>query len=257
MNRITFPSQPQKRRLILVLSAFEYERLQYEDWGNPLLRDAMNGKLYILVSEFHEQNPIVQNIILKGLDNEGTLLIQNPYDISEYEAVDNISSTFPLAKWSHFVNFCDYLGVQNVFIEQVEITSLSGRSIYKGKLGIAIGNVNGDVKNILGNIQKQALKIQRTVKADDVQRDIIEAEKYFNEHLSGDAFIKNLLNIRPTGSYSVECSLTQEIKRTLDIAASLNLPQIPGNNLYMNLRTSINKVTKESYEFKLNIKIEF
>ncbi|MEY3066918.1 MAG: hypothetical protein RLZZ532_3710 [Cyanobacteriota bacterium] len=46
-------------------------------------------------------------------------------------------------------------------------------------------------------------------------------------------------------------------KRNLDIAASLKMPELPGNNIYANVQLNISRVMKESREFKLGIKIQF
>jgi len=75
--------------------------------------------------------------------------------------------------------------------------------------------------------------------------------------LASDPLVKSLLNIRPKGSYELEFNLTQEVKRNLDIAASLKMPELPGNNIYANVQLNISRVMKESREFKLGIKIQF
>ena len=86
MSMLRLPDEPQKRRIIFILSPYEYERLQYERSGNPLLLDAINGKVYILVpSKVDQQNPIIETLIQKQLDSVGSFLMQNPHDFSDYE----------------------------------------------------------------------------------------------------------------------------------------------------------------------------
>jgi hypothetical protein len=256
MSIIPFPNESHKRRTILILSRYEYERLNYESWGNPLLRDAMNGKVFILISsEINEENLIIQNIIQKGIETEGNLLIQNPYDQSDYEIVDNALSNFTLAKWSHFVTFCDYLGVKNLTIEQAEVSSLSGKELYKGEIDTPVGNVNLDWKQTIDKLRQSSLRIKRNIL--NSERDSNVAEQYLRKYFSNDQFIKSLIDLQPKGSYELEFNLTQEVKRNIDIATGLNLPQIPGNTLYGNLKVKLDKVTRESYQYKLSIKVEF
>lgn len=256
MSMLRLPDEPQKRRIIFILSPYEYERLQYERSGNPLLLDAINGKVYILVpSKVDQQNPIIETLIQKQLDSVGSFLMQNPHDFSDYENINTASSIFTLSKWFHFVTFCDYLGVKNVSIEQVEILSLSSQSVYKGDVNIPVGKTDAEVKRTLDNINKTSIRINRVLP--DNERDGEEATKYFKQHLASDPLVKSLLNLRPKGSYELEFNLTQEVKRSLDIAASLKMPEFPGNNIYANVQLDISKVMKESREFKLGIKIQF
>lgn len=256
MSTIPFPNEPQKRRVILVLSPYEYERLQYERWGHPLLLDALNGKVYILIpSEVDQQNPIVEALIQKGLDNEGTFLLQNPCDFSDYEDVNKAFYTFALSKWSHFIIFCDYLGVKNVSIEQVEIISSSNEEIHQGGISAASGQVDAEMKNNLDSFNQVYMRIGRTLPENE--RDTEKAVKYFRQHLASDPFIKSLLDLRSKGSYELEFNLTQEIKRNLNIAVSLQMPKLPGDNIYKNAQANISRVLRESHEFKLGIKIQF
>jgi hypothetical protein len=256
MNVVPLPAEPRKRRIIFVISRYEYERLHYEAWGASLLRDAMNGKVYMLIpSEVDEQNPIMNSLIQKGLDNEGMLLIQNPYDALDYAEIDKVLSVFSPSKWSHFLTFCDYLGVKNVDVEQVEISSFSGKELYKGGFELSSSKTNLELNSAIDRIQSDLIRIRRNLSSNE--RDFEAAEIYFSKHLSIDPFIKSLLTLRPKGSYELDFNLTQEVKRTLDVAAGLSLPQVPGTSIYADLKAKIDRSVRESYEFKLKLKVEF
>lgn len=253
-----FPEEPEKRRLILILPQIELQKIRnepkYSSWGSQLL---LNDQLFLLTLPVQEKNQILQELQNSGLINPRTLLIQNPYNSSEYaEAVDALS-TFASAKCLHFSYFCNLLGAKMVSIERVEMKNNEGKTVYSGTLkSLFTSAFGGSIEAEKSAWEKINSKITLNDTFEGSEPNISAATDYLMKYrLVGDPNMKTLLEMRSgtnqPKSRLTTLSLTRESQRNLKAAFSLDIP------IYVDLKSQIEQIKKESYEFTLSIKVDF
>jgi hypothetical protein len=242
---------PKKRKAILVISPHELTRLEFTPGGNDLL---LSEQVYLLDSSGEVTSSLEKKLDGSGLLETGTLLIQNPYDTSDYVVLDKASSTFALTKYLHFTTLCGLLGAREVVVEQIEIKTLTGKQVFKGSLNNPfadgkIEGVNTTFEEIRNNIKLQS-------KFGGGEPNIEEADAHLRQYqLSNDISMKSLIDQRkgnnPIKSRELTLSLSEESKKNLKAITDIKFP------VYANLQAQIEQVKKEVYEFNLTVKVEF
>lgn len=242
---------PKKRKAILIISPDEYARLKYTPGGSDLL---LSEQIHLLVPSYLPTSDLEEKLDGSGLLESGTLLIQSPYDTSDYVILDKASSTFALTKYLHFTTLCGLLGAREVTVEQIEFKTLAGKQIFKGSIDSryidgSIEAVNRTVEEIRNNIKLQS-------KFSGGEPDLEEAEAHLRQYqLLNDISMKSLIDQRkgknPIKSRELTLSLSEESKRNIQVVTDIKVP------VYANLQAQIEKVRKEVYELTLMIRVEF
>lgn len=242
---------PKKRKAILVISPHELDRLDYIPEGSELL---LNEQVYLLVSSYVTTSNLEEKLDSSGLLEPGNLLIQSPYDTSDYVMLDKASPTFALTKYLHFTTLCGLLGAREVTVEQIEVKTLAGKQIFKGSIDSpytdgSIEAANRTFEEIRNNIKLQS-------KFGGGEPSLEEAEAHLRQyHLLNDISMKSLIDQRkgknPIKSRKLTLSLSEESKKNLQVVADIRIP------VYANLQAQVENVRKEVYEFTLTIGVEF
>jgi hypothetical protein len=241
---------PKKRKAILVISQHDLERLEYMPEGNELL---LSEKVYLFTPSDITTDSLEEKLDSKGLLESGNLLIQSPYDYSDYVMLDKAPSTFALAKYLHFTTLCGLLGAKKVVAEQIEVKTLTGKQIFKGSLdnpyNAKVEAVNRTFEEIRNNI-----KLQSTF--DGCEPDLEAAEAHLrNYQLSNDISLKSLIDQRkgknPIKTRELTLSISEESRRSILAITDIKFP------VYANLQAQVEQVKKEGYEFTLTIRVEF
>jgi hypothetical protein len=249
MNLDAIPSR--KRKAVLVLTPEDLARLEYTPKGNELL---LNEQIYLLVPTDSSESSLENNLESSGLLEIGNLLLQNPYDSSDYASLDKASSKFALAKYLHFTTLCGLLGARLVTVEQLEVKTSRGKQLFRGSLEnlCTQGNIEGESKTF--QEIRNNIKIKSTF--DGGQANLEEAEKLLRKYkLLNDISMKSLIDQRkgsnPIKSRELTLSLSEESKNTLKVISDVKIPA------YTDLQAQLDQVRKEIYEFTLTIKVEF
>lgn len=240
-----------KRKAILVISTHELDRLEYAPEGSELL---LSEQVHLLVPSYVTTSDLEEKLDNSGLLEPGNLLIQSPYDSSDYVVLDKASSTFALTKYLHFTTLCGLLGAREVTVEQIEVKTLTGKQIFKGSIDspYADGSIEA--------VNKTFDEIRNNIKLKSVfgggEPNLEEAEAHLRQYqLLNDVSMKSLIDQRkgrnPIKSRELTLSLSEESKRNLQVVTDIKVP------VYANLQAQIEKVRKEVYEFTLMIKVEF
>lgn len=242
---------PRKRKAILVISPHELERLEYTPEANELL---INEKVHLLVPSYGDTSDLEEKLDSNGLLEPGNLLIQSPYNNSDYVLLDRASSTFALTKYLHFTTLCGLLGAREVTVEQIEVKTLTGKQIFKGSLGSSYADGKTDVTNRTFEEVRNNIKLQS--KFGGSEPNVAEAEAHLLQYqLSNDISMKSLIDQRkgknPIKSRELTLSLSEESKRSLQVITDIKIP------VYADLQMQIDQVKKEIYEFNLTIRVEF
>lgn len=242
---------PRKRKAILVISSHDLTRLEYTSGGNDLL---LSDQVHLLVPSDEVSSSLEKKLENSGLLEEGSLLIQNPYDSSDYVVLEKSASTFALAKYLHFTTLCGLLGAREVTVKQIEVKTSTGNQLYKGSLNSYTGTGNLEAQSqTLEQIRNQ-LKIRSTFPGGNPN--IEEAEAHLNKYqLLSDHSMTSLIAQRsgsnPLQSRELTLSLSEEFKKNFKAIADINVP------VYLDLQAQIDKLKKEVYEFNLTVKVEF
>ncbi len=244
--------KPMNRKAILILLPEQLTRLEYEPKGNELI---VNDQLHILSLTDDLEGSLVDRLESSGLLEPGNLLIQNPYDTSDYAVVDRASSTFALAKYFHFTTLCGLLGAREVIVEQIEIKTSKGRKLFKGALDA--WGIKGNIKGQSNTFEEMRNNIKIKSTFDGGKPDIRAAESYLRQYqLLSDVSMKSLTDQRkgsnPIKTRELILSLSEESKKTLSVVSGLTIP-----NSLSNIQAKIKGIQQETHEFTLTIKVEF
>jgi hypothetical protein len=242
---------PKRRKAILVISEHESDRLEYTPGGNELL---LSEQVHLLVPSYVTTGDLEEKLDSSGLLEPGSLLIQSPYDTSDYVILNKASSTFVLSKYLHFTTLCGLLGAREVTVEQIEVKTLTGKQIFKGSLDSPYSDGKIEAINRIFEEIRNNIKLQS--KFDGGEPDLEKAENHLRQYqLSNDISMKSLIDQRkgknPIKSRELTLSLSEESKRNLQVITDIKVP------VYANLQAQIEQFRKEVYEFTLSIKVEF
>jgi hypothetical protein len=242
---------PNKRKAILVISLHELDRLEYTPGGSNLL---LSEQVYLLVPSYVPSNDLEEKLDSSGLLEPGTLLIQNPYDTSDYVIFNKAYSTFALTKYLHFTTLCGLLGAREVTVEQIEVKTSGGKQIFKGAVDSPYADGSIDAVNKTFEEIRNKIKLQS--KFGGGEPNLEEAEAHLRQYqLLNDISMKSLIDQRrgknPVQSRELTLSLSEESKRNLQVVADIKIP------VYANLQAQVEKITREMYEFTLMIRVEF
>jgi hypothetical protein len=242
---------PKKRKAILVISEHELTRLEYTPDGSDLL---LNDQVHLLVPSDESDDSLESKLDVGGLLEEGNLLIQNPYDISDYVVLNKASSTFALAKYLHFTTLCGILGASEVTVEQIEVKTSTGKQVFKGSLNSPhiSGNINAE-NRVFEEIRNN---IKLNSEFDGGEPNIDEAEAFLQKYqLLNDISMRSLIDQRkgknPIKRREVTLSLSEESEKNFQAISNIKVP------VYAKLQTQIEQVKKEKYTFMLTIKVDF
>ena len=244
---------PRKRKAILVVDTHDLTTLKHTPGGSELL---LNEQVYLLVPSDEASSSLEKKLEKSGLLEEGSLLIQNPYDSSDYVVLEKSASTFALAKYFHFTTLCGFLGAREVTVEQIEVKTSTGKQVYKGSLNSSgvTGNIEAQSKTF-EQIRNQ-LRIEMRSTFPGGNPNIEEAEAHLNKYqLLSDHSMTSLIAQRsgsnPLQSRELTLSLSEEFKKNFKAIADINVP------VYLDLQAQIDQLKKEVYEFNLTVKVEF
>lgn len=242
---------PGRRKAILVISPHKLASLEYTPEGSELL---LSEQIYLLVPSDVAASNLEKKLDSSGLLEPGNLLIQSPYNNSDYVVIDKAASTFALTKYLHFTTLCGLLGAREVTVEQVEVKTLTGKRIFKGFIDDP--RANGSIEAVNRTFEEIRNNIKLKSKFGGGEPDLEAAEAHLRQYqLLDDISMKSLIDQRkgknPIKSRELTLSLSEESKNRLQVVTDIKVP------VYANLQAQIEKVRKEVYEFTLMIRVEF
>ncbi|MGB3403006.1 MAG: hypothetical protein WBA77_09965 [Microcoleaceae cyanobacterium] len=247
----SLPKEEDRRRAILVLSNTDVEDFIEKPGGYDIIQ---NRQISLLDISTQEKDNLVDKLREdSNLLNPGNLLIQSPYNPSEYKPVDQAYSSFSLEKFYHFTTLCGYLGATEVLIEQIEIETKNKELLFEGTLEAL--QSDGELAVKKGNIGEISKFIQLKHEFYGGKPNIDEAEAYLGQYrLRGDISMKSLIDQRKFGglkSREMILALSDNVVNTLEIVTDINVP------IYTKLKAKIDRVKQESYSFTMKINVKF
>ncbi|EHK63377.1 hypothetical protein [Achromobacter arsenitoxydans] len=250
-----FPSDPSRRKAILVLQQHDLEKCAYEPGAAKSLFDE---ETHILQFPARQQGAVPQalrNIVDAGLDRPGSVLVQSPFDADTYEEASLAPQRFALAKHMYFSTLCMYLGAKEVSVEQIDLRTRTGKSSASVK-GDGLGaSADGHVQ--AEELERFRAQLNLRDEFAGAAPDIPAAEGLLRRTgLLADLNMRTLLEMR-RGSMNhlltrkLTLSLSNEAKNNLNVVARLKVPK------FVTLSVEYDRVLKEQHDYTLTVVVKF
>jgi hypothetical protein len=247
-----FPTDPARRRVVVVMRPHDIERCRYEANAGDVLLDPEVRVVEFPLSWGDDLHPALVHILDADLARPGSILVQNPFDLDEYADASSAPEQFALAKHMHLSEFCMRLGAREVQVEQVVIETAAGRATL---------DVRTDTLKSSGTVDQEALTTLRSAMSmhdtfDGGSPDLASAEELLRrKHLLADAAMRSLLRMRSASNHlrtrELSINLSTEAKGNLNVAGHLTIPEFV--DLAADYKRSIDRRT----EYTLNATISF
>lgn len=260
------PAEPAKRRVIFVLSREQILALDDSHANNTTKNEFKflhnrNPQVQIVEFEsaFESTDPIVQSILAQpNLFNVGSVLIQDPYNPQTgYKLLPESSYAYAIAKCTHIADFFCILGASSIQVEQLEMKSYVGKTLFKGKIedsmGLGLGTGAGAEASALDRM-KNAIQVSfhnlklRKISNSEHEELVRQRIRLMDEYMRLSVFEKNLIE---SGEFSLTTDFSTESRRVLDIALNLEIPSI------IKLGAQFERTKQEAYSYVLSIKAIF
>lgn len=260
------PAEPAKRRVIFVLSREQILELD-DRHSKDTTKDEFkflhkrNPQVQIVEFEsaFESSDPIVESLLAQpNLFNVGSVLIQDPYNPQTgYKLLSESSYAYAVAKCTHIADFFCILGASNIEVEQLEMKSYVGKTLFKGKIEDAIGlGMGGGASAEASALDRMKNAIQvsfhnlklRKISNPEHEELVRQRIRLMDEYMRLSVFEKNLIQ---SGEFALTTDFSTESRRVLDIALNLEVPSI------IKLGAQFEKTKQETYSYVLSIKAIF
>ncbi|WP_448481930.1 hypothetical protein [Pseudoxanthomonas mexicana] len=255
MTTGSFPSNPGKRKAILVLREHDIERCAYEPGAAQSLFD---DEAYVLQFPLCPQGEIqaaLQNVMDAGLASPGNMLVQSPYDLDTYEEATVAPQRFALAKHMYFSTLCMHLGAKEVVVDQVDLRTLSGKSTLDVK-GERLG-ATAQVKVETEELEKFRAQMNLRDEFEGGPADVGAAERLLRRTgLLADPNMRTLIEMRRDGGNQLKArtlvlNLSSEAKSSLNVVGRIKVPA------FVKLSAEYERVVKEQHDYTLTVTVRF
>lgn len=255
MRLQSFPDDPSRRRVVLVLTQHDIEKSAYENGAARALQDEETYVVQFPVAASDDQPLALRNITDSGLATPGRMLVQSPYDPNTYEDASLAAKRFAMDKHMHFSMLCQHLGAKEVLVKQIELKTQTGKSkldLTAERHGVSaeVGITNEDLDSL-----RNELSLRQEFHGGSANIDAAE-QLLRRTSLLADPGMKTLLELRrdgdnPLKTHEISLSLSSESRKRLEVAARLKIPQ------FVRLTADYQRVCEEQHEYKLTVVVRF
>ena len=255
MTSASFPSDPNRRKAIIVLKQHDFERCVYESEAAEALFDDEVVILQTPIQLNQQASRALKNISAAGLARPGMILIQSPFDLDVYEDVEHAPQRFALAKYMHFSHLCRQLGAKSVEVEQVSLTSRAG------KISVKV-NAESRYAEADTSVEKEDLEELRSqMSISDIfaggEADIDAAQDLLEKTgLYADPTMRALVDMRRGAenrllSRTLKLNLSSESRQNFHVVGRLKIPS------FVDISGDYNRICLERHEYSATLRVEF
>ncbi len=254
-NTSTFPSDPTARKVILVLSQYDFEKCEYDPDGSEILTDDEVFVLAYPVRVEGEVPEVLRNILQQNVARPGEILVQSPFDPNVYMPAGLAPERFALDKHLNVSMLCQLLGARSLRVEQIDLRTSNRKTTVSLKASKSGGSVGASVEN--EQLEAFRNKMNFSMTCAGGPPDIAKAEQMLEKTgLWSDPQLKALLDMRrdrPNAliSYKLTLSLSSDIQSNLNIAARAKIPN------FVNVSAEYKQVVKNRYEYTVTLDVAF
>lgn len=261
MKYSSLPQNPRKRRVILVVSEQDLRELEYDASEDKQSRELLYKDSISLINIDSLTDTLEDDILLKQLNSSGdllssgNLLVQSPYNFSEYFETSKAYYGLARKKWDIFTNLWGYLGAKEASVNLKEIQIINsndqlGISGAWNKLGLGAQGEKDASKKV-----KQEMNLKKNWKTQgklmpDKAREYIRKYQWLFSDYEFEAIIDQCeLGNPPDQSYTM--NVTKESQTNLKLALNLNIPPS------VKLNVDFSRVRNEIHDFTLATDVQF
>lgn len=215
-------TEPEDRRVILVARRANEHELRTD----PRFIDFMDSDGAILIStplKIEDQaDPIVSRLRSNGLMRDGQLLVQSPFDSSDYYPAHQALENFTLVRCYAFAELSQALGAKTVEVREVKVQSSDRSRNGDAAATTPIGRAGIKLEHRVKGRLETAMEAAHTFAGGEP--DVDEARGVLARYrLQGDPAFTSLVDMRSRGNTLhrrvVTLNLKEGADRRLDIAA--------------------------------------
>lgn len=255
MPQESFPMDPSRRRVVLVLNKHDIDKCRYEPGAALALANPETYVLQFPITESGCSHTAIQRIVGSGLASPGSVLVQSPFDRDYYENATLAPQRFALAKHLRFSELCMLLGAKEVSVEQIVLRKCSGKTTFDVSAERTGGKARLTVENEDFSQFRSSMHLQ-----DEFQggRPNIEAAESLLEQagLGSDNNMRSLVQMRRDESNQLMkrrlvLNLSSEAQSNLNVVGRLKIPA------FVQLSAEYDRVIKEQHEYALTVLVRF
>lgn len=250
-NPSLIPNNPERRKVIMVLSNQKFNSLRIEDDNG--LRANPNVCL-VNYDSITSDYGILERI--KPLISPNIVLIQSPYNSDIYELSDDAIYKFSLSKHVIASQLFRLLGCRELEVIQLDIQGEIETRQFNLKenhplIETGIQSLSVNEKSLLSEVT-----LKEVYKGSKPR--IQEAEDYLAKHyLTNEINLMGLVekcrdNDNKLCEYNLKVNLTQESKSTLDFLVNLSIP-----SYFVEVNTKISTIKQHKTQYKVTYKALF
>ena len=220
MGRLSDRTREQ-RRVVLILTA-EQARAALRDPSLVDFFDDDETAVVTIQETAGTDDPLITQLSSQNRIRAGGLLIQSPYNPSQYEFADSAVPEFAVAKFMLISRVCQFLGATSVKVDNVIAKGRDKEIRSKSRTTAGGGSGSADAEYTLRNKVRERLEVTDTFPGGSAN--VEEARRLLAEvGLTGDATLEAIINMRAYDNTltkrEIKISLTQESDSNLRIAA--------------------------------------
>lgn len=251
------PQDHGARRVMLVLDENTINECLYdlEPAARAFMFDPQSHVVQYPLAIDEPGSQALQNIIDADLLRPGTVLLQSPYDRNAYVDLSDASDQFAIEKLRHFSRLCQFLGAQDVTVEQIVVKKDATTEVYKVNGQAPLADLEIKVEEKASSSLARKFSINTSFRGGKPNTE--KAEQYLRgKQLWGDVVMRSLVEQcadedNQILEQKVTLSLSSESKRTLGVAAKLKLPT---HKLGLTASYLSNADSSEEYLLTLTVK---
>ncbi|MGB7442381.1 MAG: hypothetical protein WA919_15060 [Coleofasciculaceae cyanobacterium] len=258
--------EPGKRRVIVVVSAGDIERLLYSTNSEESWRSMEGVCLVRDLSKFYEgeSQVFLNQLSEQGLLQANNILLQNAYNPSLYSKANQIKSDVLDRKYNHYTTVCNYLGATKISIKISDEEQVNSKKERKLRLwnpsALAKLEVRSFSEELRQSYRSMESKLGGSLPNIEAAKQYVEAE-----FLQKDDDIKFLINNRESAlrgelikypnafkTFRQTVNLFSQVEQSLELATKLEIPQY-----LTSINLDITNYVKKIKKFSLDIELEF
>ncbi len=268
MSNWKLPQDSSQRRVVMVLSRPLLRSMQGQADDNEEINEFLYGNNQISLIDLESamadnETLAVAKLRQNGLLNSGAVLLQDPLNPDDgYVRIEDAQYNIAVNKYVKIAHYFLAIGAKHVTIKRIEL--LDANQEVAVKAGIESGApITGLSKSVKAELDLQAkatrrmqnefqcnmggIVLQRPRTEEEILS-LLEKLKYVEEYPLLAGFFEN----RPKeGKIKFVVKATSEIKRTLELATSISIPDIAG------LQSRVKSAQEESFSFSLQVRVYF
>lgn len=246
------PENPAERKVLVVLDEADYDGCEYDDEGRELL---LNPEVSVQQFPVESNDERLLHLQRQGLLRPGAMLLQSPYDGDQYVDIADAEDSFAVQKYLLSSSVCMHLGAKEVRVERILVRDETGET----EVNIGGDKTGGQADLSAGHerVEKLCSQISLVDKFEGSEPNVNAAEDLMREAaLLDNPILQSLLEMAKVDNNRIksrrfQLDLTSEVKKRLELACSVGIPNIA------RVGGDLDRVFQENIEYRVSVAVDF